>query len=59
MVYNRKVMSLRGRIKGVEGWEGGELEGEKRRGGGWWGEGQEQMCYEFIMHLFLSPRGPL
>jgi hypothetical protein len=25
MVYNKRVRSLRGRIKGVEGWEGGEL----------------------------------
>jgi hypothetical protein len=34
MVYNKRVRSLRGRIKGVEGWEGGELEGESKRGGG-------------------------
>ncbi len=30
MVYNKRVRSLRGRIKGVEGWEGGELEGRIR-----------------------------
>jgi hypothetical protein len=38
-VYNKKVRSVRGRIKGVEGCEGGELEGENKRGGG--GEGLE------------------
>ncbi len=27
MVYNKRVRSLKGRIKGVEGWEGGELGG--------------------------------
>jgi hypothetical protein len=40
MVYNKRVRSLWGRIKGVEGWEGGELEGENKRvevGGGGWG----------------------
>jgi hypothetical protein len=26
-VYNKRVRSLRGRIKGVVGWESGELEG--------------------------------
>ncbi len=32
--------SLRGRIKGVDGWEGGESEGENKRGGGvGWGGG--------------------
>ncbi len=31
------------RIKGVEGLEGGELEGENKRGGG--GGGQEQVRY--------------
>jgi hypothetical protein len=30
---------MRGRIKGVEGWEGGELEGENKRGGGRTGTG--------------------
>ncbi len=34
MVYNKRVRSLSGRIKGVEGCEGGELEGENKRGGG-------------------------
>ncbi len=34
MVYNKMVSSLRGSIKGVEGWENGELEGENKRGGG-------------------------
>ncbi len=34
MVYNKRVRSLRGRIKGVDGWEVGELEGENTRGGG-------------------------
>jgi hypothetical protein len=34
MVYNKRVRSLRGRIKGVEGREGGELEGENKRGVG-------------------------
>jgi hypothetical protein len=34
MVSNKRVMSLRGRIKGVEGWKGGELEEENKRGGG-------------------------
>jgi hypothetical protein len=30
MVDNKRVRSLRGRIKGVEGWEGGELEWENK-----------------------------
>jgi hypothetical protein len=30
MVYYKRVRSLRGRIKGVEGWEGGELEGDNK-----------------------------
>jgi hypothetical protein len=34
MVYNKRVRNLKGRIKGVEGWDGGELEGENKRGGG-------------------------
>jgi hypothetical protein len=59
MVYNKMVSSLRGRINGVEGWEAGELEGKNKRGGGGGGGGQEQVCYEFITHLSLSPRGPL
>ncbi len=48
MVYNERVSSLRGRIKGLEGWEGGELEGENKRGGGGGGGvwGQEQVRYE-------------
>jgi hypothetical protein len=61
MVYNKKARSLRGRIKGVDWWEDGMLEGENKRvgwGGGGFG-GQEQMRYKFIAHLFLSPRGPL
>jgi hypothetical protein len=37
MVCNKKVRSLKGRIKGVEGWDGGELEGENKRGGVWGG----------------------
>jgi hypothetical protein len=41
MVSNKRVRSLRGTIKGVEVWEGGELEGENKRdgGGGVWGGG--------------------
>jgi hypothetical protein len=44
MVSNKRVRSLGGRIKGVEGWEGGELEREnqnQRDGGGGveWGGG--------------------
>ncbi len=47
MFNNKRVRSLRGRIKGVEGWEGGELEGESKRGGGGGvGLGQEQVRYE-------------
>jgi hypothetical protein len=34
MVYNERVR----RIKGVEGWEGGELEGENKGGGGGGGD---------------------
>jgi hypothetical protein len=45
MVYNKRARSLRGRIKGIEGWEGGELEGENKRGGGG-GGGQEQVRCE-------------
>jgi hypothetical protein len=38
MVYNKRLRSMRERIKEVEGWEVGELEGEnKRDGGGGWG----------------------
>ncbi len=52
----KRVRSLRGKIKGVEGWEGGELERENKRGGGGGGVGgQEQVRYEFITHLFVSP----
>jgi hypothetical protein len=47
MVCNKTVGSLRGRVKGVEGWKGGGL------------GGKEQVRYEFITHLFLSPRGLL
>jgi hypothetical protein len=43
MVYNKRARSLRGRIKGVEGWEGGELEGRIR---GVEVGGQEQVRYE-------------
>jgi hypothetical protein len=42
MASNKRVGSLRGRLKGVEGWEGGESEGENKRGGGGgvgWGGG--------------------
>jgi hypothetical protein len=43
MVYQKRVRSLRGRLKGMEGWEGGELERENKRGGGggggWGGPG--------------------
>ncbi len=47
MVYNERVRSLRGRIKGVEGCEGGELEWDNKRGGGGGGVGgQEQVRYE-------------
>jgi hypothetical protein len=35
MVSNKRMRSLMGRLKGVEGWEGGESEGEKKRGGGY------------------------
>ncbi len=44
--YNKRVRSLRGRIKGVEGWEFGELEGRIRGvevGGG--GGGQKEVHY--------------
>jgi hypothetical protein len=46
MAYNKRVRS-QGRIKGVEGWEGEELEGRLRGvevGGG--GCGQVQVRYE-------------
>jgi hypothetical protein len=33
-VMNSQATSLEGRIKGVEGWEGGESKGENKRGGG-------------------------
>ncbi len=59
MVYNTRVRSLRGSIKGVEGWEGGELEGKKKSGRGGGGGRQEQVRFEFITHLFLSTRDPL
>jgi hypothetical protein len=39
MVYNKKVRSLRGRIKGVDWWEGRELEGENKMVGRVWGTG--------------------
>jgi hypothetical protein len=39
MVYYKRVRSLKGRIKGVEGWDGEELEGENKRGGVWRGGG--------------------
>jgi hypothetical protein len=38
MLYKKRVRSLRGRIKGVEGWEGGDLEGEYKRSGGGMGK---------------------
>ncbi len=41
MVYNKRVRSLRGRIKGVEGWEGGELEGRIKR---WRRGGYRKRC---------------
>jgi hypothetical protein len=47
MVYNKRMRSLRGRIKGVEGWEGGNLRGRIRGvelGGA--GARQEQVRYE-------------
>jgi hypothetical protein len=47
MVYNKKVRSLRGRIKGVDWWEGGELEGENKMvgwGGGGGGLGNRDSC---------------
>jgi hypothetical protein len=60
MVYNKRVKSLKGRIKGVEGWEGEELEGEKKRGGGGGGGlGTGTGALLIITHLFLSPRGLL
>ncbi len=38
MVSNKRVRtSLRGRIKGMEGWEGGELEGRIKGVGRWRG----------------------
>jgi hypothetical protein len=44
MVYNKRVRSLRGIIKGVEGWEGGELKGENKRGGGGGGGEDRNRC---------------
>jgi hypothetical protein len=32
MVYKKRVRSLRMRIRGVERWEDGKLEGENKRG---------------------------
>jgi hypothetical protein len=42
MVYNKSMRSLRGRIKGEEGWEDGELEGENKRGGDGGGIGGQE-----------------
>ncbi len=42
MVYYKRVRSLRGRIKGVKGWERGSWRGRIRGvevGGGGWGTG--------------------
>jgi hypothetical protein len=60
MFYYMRVRSLRGRINGVEGLEGGELEGEIRgvevgREGG----DRNRGVMNSLTHLFLSPRGPL
>jgi hypothetical protein len=44
MVYYKRVRSLRGRIKGVEGWEGGSWRGRMRKvevGGG----GDRKRCF--------------
>ncbi len=60
MVYNKRVRSLRGRIKGVEGgrvgsWRG-RIKGVEVEGGGW---GTRTGALWILTQLFLSPRGLL